>query len=106
MKGCWVDSYRLSFFKKDQEKFDCPVHQTIKKYHKRPDSFGMCSFYIHGKQHPERSAIIESKDFLKILHGQNVWKFQQKKSSKWFCPVCQKMIDMSTDSVVCERCLK
>ena len=30
----------------------------------------------------------------------------KKKSSKWFCSVCQKIISMGTDSVVCERCLK
>ena len=32
--------------------------------------------------------------------------YDKKKSSKWFCLVCQKIIAMSTDSVVCERCLK
>ena len=32
--------------------------------------------------------------------------YNKKKSSKWFCLVCQKIIAMSTDSVVCERCLK
>ena len=32
--------------------------------------------------------------------------YDKKKSSKWFCLVYQKIIAMSTDSVVCERCLK
>ena len=32
--------------------------------------------------------------------------YDKKKSSKWFCLVCQKIIAMSTDSVVRERCLK
>ena len=32
--------------------------------------------------------------------------YDKKKSSKWFCLVCQRRITMSTDSVVCERCLK
>ena len=32
--------------------------------------------------------------------------YGKKKISKWFCLVCQKIIAMSTDSVVCERCLK
>ena len=31
---------------------------------------------------------------------------RQEKSSKWFCLVCQKIIVMVTDSVVCERYLK
>ena len=31
---------------------------------------------------------------------------RQEKNSKWFCLVCQKIIAMTTDSVVCERCLK
>ena len=31
---------------------------------------------------------------------------EKKKSSKWFCSVCQKIISMSTDSVACERCLE
>ena len=52
-KGCRTDSCRSSIFKKDQgkqyEKNNCPVHQ-IKKYRKRQDSFGLCSFYIHGKE--------------------------------------------------------
>ena len=39
---------------------------------------------------------------MKILHGQNV----KRKSSKWFCLICQKKIAMITDSVVCERYLK
>ena len=30
----------------------------------------------------------------------------KKKSSNWFCSVCQKIISMSNDSVACERCLK
>ena len=30
----------------------------------------------------------------------------KKKGSKWFCSVCQKIISMGTDLVVCERCLK
>ena len=41
---------------------------------------------------------------MKILLGQNV--YDKKKSSKWFCLVCQKMIAMITDSVVCKRYLK
>ena len=41
---------------------------------------------------------------MKILLGQNV--YDKKKSSKWFCLVCQKIIAMITDSVVCERYLK
>ena len=32
--------------------------------------------------------------------------YDKKKSSKWFCLVCQKIIAMITDSVVCERYLK
>ena len=32
--------------------------------------------------------------------------YDKKKSSKWFCLVCQKIIAMSTDSVVCEGWLK
>ena len=32
--------------------------------------------------------------------------YDKKKSSKWFCLVCQKIITMSTDLVVCEQCLK
>ena len=32
--------------------------------------------------------------------------YDKKKSSKWFCSVCQKIIAMLTDSVVCERYLK
>ena len=32
--------------------------------------------------------------------------YDKKKSSKWFCLVCQKIITMSTDSLVCEGCLK
>ena len=52
---------------------------------------------------------------LKILIGKycedSAWAeclklYDKKKSSKWFCLVCQKIIAMSTDSVVCERCLK
>ena len=31
---------------------------------------------------------------------------RQEKSSKWFYLVCHKIIAKSTDSVVCERCLK
>ena len=33
-------------------------------------------------------------------------KLYNKKSSKWFCFVCQKIIAMTTDSVVRERYLK
>ena len=32
--------------------------------------------------------------------------YDKKKSSKWFCLVCQKIIAMSTDLVVCEGWLK
>ena len=32
--------------------------------------------------------------------------YNKRKSSKWFCLVCQKTIAMSTDLVVCERCFK
>ena len=32
--------------------------------------------------------------------------YDKKKSSKWFCLICQKIIAMITDSVVCERYLK
>ena len=32
--------------------------------------------------------------------------YDKEKSSKWFCLVCQKIIAMITDSVVCERYLK
>ena len=56
---CTVGSCSSSIFKKDQgkqyEKNDCPVHQ-FKKCRKRQDSFGLCSFYIHGKERAERCA--------------------------------------------------
>ena len=32
--------------------------------------------------------------------------YDKEKSSKWFCLVCQKIIAMITDSVVCQRYLK
>ena len=32
--------------------------------------------------------------------------YDKKKNSKWFGLVCQKIIPMNTDSVVCERYLK
>ena len=32
--------------------------------------------------------------------------YVKKKKLKWFCSVCQKIISMSTNSVLCERCLK
>ena len=32
--------------------------------------------------------------------------YDKKKSSKWFCSVCQKIFAMLTDSVVCKRYLK
>ena len=32
--------------------------------------------------------------------------YDKKKSSKWFCLVCQKIIAMITDSVVCDKYLK
>ena len=39
-----------------------------------------------------------SAECLKLYH--------KKKSLKWFCLVCQKIIAVSNDSVECERCLK
>ena len=32
--------------------------------------------------------------------------YNKKKRSKWFCLVCQKIIAMITDSVVCDKYLK
>ena len=52
---------------------------------------------------------------LKILIGKycedSAWAeclklYDKKKSSKWFCLVCQKIIAMITDLVVCKRYLK
>ena len=43
---------------------------------------------------------------MKILHGQNVGNFTTKKRSKWFCLICQKIIVMITDLVLCEKYLK
>ena len=31
--------------------------------------------------------------------------YHKKKSSKWLCSICWKIIVMSTNLVVCERCL-
>ena len=54
-----IYSCRSSIFQKDQEKQykknDCPVRQ-VKKCRKRHGSFGLCSFYIHGKERAERCA--------------------------------------------------
>ena len=112
---------------------------------KKQDSFSVCSFYIHGKEHTERCASNKGKvevwsqyhirphkgwkyvdnniHIFHLLWGL-IWKilrgkyfedfawieclklYDKKKSSKWFYLVCHKIIAKSTDSVVCERCLK
>ena len=91
----------------------------------------MCSFYIHSKSDVNTiSDLIRVEKYvdnniqifyllwgliLKILIGKycedSAWAeclklYDKKKSSKWFCLVCQKIIAMTTDSVVCERYLK
>ena len=38
--------------------------------------------------------------------GRKFETLRQEKSSKWLCLVCQRIIVMSTDSVVCKRYLK
>ena len=50
----WKKMFSLLF------SLDCCVYQ-IKKCRKRQDSFRVCSFYIHGKEHTERCAIIKGK---------------------------------------------
>ena len=98
---------------------------------KKQDSFRVCSFYIHSKSDVNTiSGLIRVEKYvdnniqifnllwgliLKILLGKycedSGWKeclnlYDKKKSSKWFCLICQKIIAMITDSVVFERYLK
>ena len=94
-EGCRVDSCRSSIFKKDQEKQyeknDCPVHQ-IKKCRKRQDSFGLCSFYIHGKERAERCASnkgkfeVWSQYHIKPHKGWKICRFLSNQKIFWrFC---------------------
>ena len=94
-------------------------------------NFRVCSFYIHSKSDVNTiSDLIRVEKcvdnniqiffllwglILKILIGKYcedpVWAeclklYDKKKSSKWFCLICQKIIAMITNSVVCERYLK
>ena len=98
---------------------------------KKQDSFRVCSFYIHSKSDVNTiSDLIRVEKYvdnniqifyllwgliLKILIGKycedSAWAeclklYDKKKSSKWFCLICQKIIAMITDLVVCERYLK
>ena len=98
---------------------------------KKQDSFRVCSFYIHSKSDVNTiSDLIRVEKYVdnniqifhllwgliwKILTGKycedSAWAecfklYDKKKSSKWFCSVCQKIIAMVTDSAVCERYLK
>ena len=98
-KMCSVDSCKSSIFKKDEEKqfkeTDCPVHQIQKcKKNKKHLLWGLIWKILIGK-YCEDSAWAEC---LKL--------YDKKKSSKWFCLICQKIIAMITNSVVCERYLK
>ena len=95
---------------------------------KKQDSFRVCSFYIHSKSDVNTiSDLIRVEKYVdnniqifyllwgliwKILIGKYcedlAWAeyYDKKKGSKWFCLVCQKIIAITTDSVVCSRYLK
>ena len=94
-EGCRVDSCRFSIFKKarekQHEKNDCPFHQ-MKKCQKRKYSFGLCSFYIHGKERAERCASNKGKFELwcqyhiRAHKGWKIYRFLSNQKRFWrFC---------------------
>ena len=97
---------------------------------KKQDSFRVCSFYIHSKSDVNTildlirvEKYVDNIQIFHLLWGL-IWKiltgkycedsawaeclklYDKKKSSKRFCLVCQKIIAMIADPVVCERYLK